>query len=484
MTERLATLVIGSGFGGSVIAHRLSEAGEKVTLLERGPWRDTGPVREAGIEPRRPLPRGRHFYRHALCRFNAPWLPRDGLRPSRHGLYDIHYHPAMSLICSSGVGGGSHVYTAMNTRPARADYWDGHVEDIRAEDMADHYDWMLEVMRARAPAPGTGIPNFVGDDFDGHPHFTTEGVEQPPMGFDFERARFRDNAYFGSANGEKLTLDRLLLLPAMRKGVDLRAEQEVLDIATTGEPVHRFRVHLYDHLARRHRYLLAENVILAAGTLNTLRLLFASRERGGLGPMPALGRGFSGNGDQAGLWWLNQDRDLTGGAPAQGRFELAGYPDCPNLTRFGLNGIDGIPVPGSLRRKLARQAVVVAMGEDNANGRLSWHRGRLRVDYSRPDNPVLGHINRTLDEIGRRSGARVFYSGKRPLTVHPLGGARLGGTPDNGVVDSHGRVFGHPGLYVADASALPAAPGSPPSMTIAAWAAHVADRFTQTGDSP
>ena len=51
-------IVIGSGFGGSVCAARLAEAGFTVTLLERGPWRDTVPVRSIGIDKRSPLPRG------------------------------------------------------------------------------------------------------------------------------------------------------------------------------------------------------------------------------------------------------------------------------------------------------------------------------------------------------------------------------------------------------------------------------------------
>ena len=64
--------------------------------------------------------------------------------------------------------------------------------------------------------------------------------------------------------------------------------------------------------------------------------------------------------------------------------------------------------------------------------------------------------------------------------MHPLGGARIAENADDGVVDHTGQVFGNPGLYVADGSALPRAPGWPPSMTIAALAERQAELIVQT----
>jgi cholesterol oxidase len=68
---------------------------------------------------------------------------------------------------------------------------------------------------------------------------------------------------------------------------------------------------------------------------------------------------------------------------------------------------------------------------------------------------------------------------RRPFTVHPLGGAVLGSGESAGVIDGRGEVYGFPGLYVVDASALPASPGAPPSMSIAAWSSWVAARFLE-----
>jgi cholesterol oxidase len=70
----------------------------------------------------------------------------------------------------------------------------------------------------------------------------------------------------------------------------------------------------------------------------------------------------------------------------------------------------------------------------------------------------------------------VWHLGRRVVTVHPLGGAPMGRSPAEGVVDAWGRVYGHPGLYVADGSVMPGTVGPNPSLTIAA----LAERFAQS----
>jgi cholesterol oxidase len=93
------------------------------------------------------------------------------------------------------------------------------------------------------------------------------------------------------------------------------------------------------------------------------------------------------------------------------------------------------------------------------------------------DPTIFDDIERTLDRIATPYRARRLWlnapNGRgagRLGTVHPLGGCAVGRTPDDGVVDHRGQVFGHPGLYVADGSLYPRSPGVPPSLTIAALA--------------
>lgn len=473
-------VIVGSGFGGAVSAHKLAATGAKILLLERGPWRDTQPVRALNrpeLHPK-PLPAGRHFYTHLARSVSATFLPQKGLQINRNGLYDIHYAKDMTLICTSGVGGGSHAYSAMNTRPDRPDYWTSVLGKTAGERIDSHYDWMMQVMGANVPTAAEQIPNFTGAQFADSPHFVAdETVTQPAMGMlhDDSLQPFQNASFLGSVTGAKTTLDTALIVPAMTQGLTVWAEQECLAIHR--RPVQDdFRLDIFDHQRNRYSFVTATKVLLAAGTLNTLKLLYRSREQGGLSGMPALGSGFGANGDFPALWMRDVgDADMTQGTPCHGRFALRDYPDCPNLTSYGLNGADQVPLPGWLKRRLRKLSFVVSMGADEANGHLSWHKGRLRVHYIRYQNPVIERIARAFDEIARRSGHPVRYSQEHLLTVHPLGGARCGKHLASSVVNLQGEVHDNPGLFVVDASALPAAPGSPPSMTVASWSAHVAE---------
>jgi cholesterol oxidase len=71
---------------------------------------------------------------------------------------------------------------------------------------------------------------------------------------------------------------------------------------------------------------------------------------------------------------------------------------------------------------------------------------------------------------------------RRPLTAHFLGGATIGATADDGVVDGWQRVFGHPGLHVVDGSAVTANLGVNPSLTITAQAERAMSFWPNKGE--
>lgn len=475
------TVVIGSGFGGSVLSNTLAEAGEDVLLLERGPWRDTPAIRSTDVTDYAPFPRGLKAVFTLVNRLGSRLLPGNGVKLSSRGLFDIHLGKEMTVVCSNSVGGGSHVYSAMNVRPEKKDYWDGHAKQVSSQKMEEHYEWMIEKMGARRIIEADNVPNWIPEAFKDSEHFVaSDTIEQPEMSMRLEgyQSDYKDNSFFGSANGAKASLDKVMLVPALSNGLVIADRHECLSI--WGIAKDRYRLEVFDHKLKRRVYILADNVVLACGTLNTLRILFHSRSIGGLHGMPALGKGFAGNGDSVAWWALNdKTRDLSLGTPTHGRFGLRDPKTAKpmpgaNLTRYGFSGIDQLPLPSFIKRKLKSDAVLVGMGADEANAVVIWSAGKMRINYKKSENPILDDVQRDFDEVACRSKSPVRYLKNIQLTVHPLGGARLSASVKDGVVRHDGMIHDHKNLYVVDASALPAAPGTPPSMTIAAWSRHVA----------
>jgi cholesterol oxidase len=117
-----------------------------------------------------------------------------------------------------------------------------------------------------------------------------------------------------------------------------------------------------------------------------------------------------------------------------------------------------------------------AMGSDSTGASVRWVEGRLRSDYDYRREPIYEELRAAYRVVGEVGGFGI-YPLRKPISPHMGGGARIGADARAGVVDHRGEVYGNAGLHIADASVLPAAPGGPPSVSIAAWAHHVADRL-------
>lgn len=500
-------IVIGSGFGGAVAAARLVEGGANVVLLERGPWRDTLPVRSMGIPDRAPLPQGRAAARYLLRTLRSALLPGGGFTWNARGLFEIHLGRGLNVICASGVGGGSHVYSGLNEMPPDPDYWNGIAEEVSATAMMPHYRRVLDALGSRAPLADDQLPNTIASRFRGNPALTTAGVDhaltmgllfpetpgeprtvRSADGIERREATPGDEGNLGSVNGGKTTLDFAYLADALRRGLVVRDLHEVTTIASVAQSGRRvYRVNFIDHRVghggRVRGELEAPSVVVAAGTLNTLRILLASRAAGDLSGMPQLGERFGGNGDFFGYWNLaDETRDLSASFPVHGLLKLQ------EDAAPGMNGTwpliaeGALPPPRMLpfgdwvARKLRHGSFVAGMGADAQDGTVSFARGRLRIRFESAGSDIYTRIKMAFRLIGERSGRRIYHF-QRPMTVHPTGGACIGRSAAEGVVNGHGEVHGHPGLFVADAAALPKPVAGPPSLTIAAWAEHVAQHM-------
>lgn len=229
--------------------------------------------------------------------------------------------------------------------------------------------------------------------------------------------------------------------------------------------------------------LRASRVVLAMGAIGTTRFLLEARDKHRTLPLlsPALGGGFSTNGDFGGLLLVRN----AGSSPVNGPIATT-ILDRWRHGRMMLMDLGMAPV----LRRWARSAcgpfggaalwMIGVMHAAGVAGRMSLdRRGRVQYTPGRDarlcDSAAIGQ----LTELARACGARLLHmpawlSGRHAVTVHPLGGCGMAESPTQGVCDAQGSVFGHGGVSVADGSVIPTALGCPPSMTIAAVAEHVA----------
>jgi cholesterol oxidase len=122
---------------------------------------------------------------------------------------------------------------------------------------------------------------------------------------------------------------------------------------------------------------------------------------------------------------------------------------------------------------------MLTMGQDVSGGRFRLEGDGLALDWD-PRGSSRSYFDSALrlaERFARHLGGRLgppLYTNHAPgLTAHPLGGCPMGHDVRSGVVDSHGEVFGYPGLFVADGSIMPGPVGPNPSFTIAAMAGRI-----------
>jgi len=501
MSDFTDVIVIGSGFGGAISASRITEAGIKVKLIERGPWRDSLPVQSMGIKNRAPFPTGWAHLTHLVRTLRNSKIPGGRMTLNKKGFMELHVGKGLNVICSSNVGGGSHIYSGLNVKPPAPGYWDGVADGLSDDTMDPHYQRVFDRMQSTVPEP-RHVRQSVQERFKGTLDTAPE-IDQIQMGLLFaddldnpkevvtedgvtrREATLGEDGNLGSPGGGKATLDFMYLARAMKQGLEILDQREALTVRKApADAPGRYRVNLENHYTGEFESHYANNVIVAAGTLNTLHLLLRSRDvKDGLGGMPRLGQRFGGNGDFFGYWNLNdRTQDLTKSNPVRSLLRLQEDDNplsnrpTPMIAEGALPSPDDLPIPRWLKNKFRRGSFVAGMGPDAQDGTVTLENGKLKIDYKPENSPIFDDIKDTMDGVSEKTGKKLYYI-QRPTSVHPTGGACIGRSLDEGVVDSNGEVFGHPGLYVADAAALPNPVGGPPAMTIAAWADHLAEQF-------
>src|SRR6266540_2815920 len=425
-SERFDVVVVGSGFGGAVVAYRLAAAGQRVCLLERGK------AYPPGSFPRTPRDMARNF-----------WDPSEG----RHGMFNVWSFRGLEAVVSSGLGGGSLIYANVLLR--KDERWfvheqpfDGGYEHwpIGRADLEPHYDEverMLGAQRLPFEAPGySATPKTV----------------------------------------------------AMRQAAELRTRCEVRRFAPL--PSGGYRVCYVRHDPDREgqptrtaelpeMVIDADRLVLAAGTFGPTYLLLRSLDAFPALSRRALGTRFSGNGDLLTFLVGHGDGtsrvvdgsrgpvitsairvpDESDGGSGRGYYvEDAGYPGFVDWMMEAAEGPRGARrlLRFALRRLWARLShdprsdlsaelaallgsgalsssslPLLGMGRDVPDGVMRLAKGYLDVDWTVATSAAyFDRVRSTMREIAGELGASFrdnpLWWRKRVITVHPLGGCPMG----------------------------------------------------------
>ena len=478
-------VIVGSGFGGASTASKLATAGMRVLVLERGPW--WGATGAWGDPDRhRNFPTGVLGARRTMrgVRLGTDRISRS-VRFRTDGLYELHQFNNLSCMVASGVGGGSLVYTNMMVAPPVGHFDDAYPAEVAASDM-DRY--IVEVRHVLNPTPDVR-PHRKAEAFTRAAAATGDGtVTHPDLAIDFDGAdggAADHPCLLGSPDLSKQSMDNTYLRKAANAGATIQALCEV-EAITPPNDNGGWQVRYRDLDTGRAHVVAANRVVLAAGTLGTLRLLFTARDAQQTLPLigSALGRNFTPNGDVASLVYGSGYDIKSGTGPSITAFQqVVGQ-------RTYLTGEFGLPLrslPRPLRGRLSKSTVLFSMGADHIAAEMRWRDGNLHCDVGRSDDlDLYDNIAEHATRIGSGyNSKRVLANApfgprsNRLFTVHPVGGLPMGSDPIRHVIDHAGQVHNYPGLFVADGAVLQKAPGIPPSLTIAALAARQADLMTQ-----
>jgi cholesterol oxidase len=505
-------VIVGSGFGGSICALRLAEAGKSVLVLERG---------------KRYLPG--QFPRDVRDVKNLFW--RYPAQKDYQGLYDVRFFSGISTVGASGVGGGSLIYANIHIRPDPVLFDDPRwPTSINRQTLDPYYDRVAAKLRVGPIPPEIKLPkrdvfretaSRIGREvFDPDQAVSWREPSAPGL----EACRLTTECEFGCQYGAKHSMDLTYLAEAEKLGALVRPGKCVTHVEPAGQE--GYRVHYKNAANGEVESVTGARVVLSAGTLGTNEILLRSREVYGTlrGLSSRLGHGYSGNGDFLGS--IQNSRDdlhpwegpdvtsvirytdeapyFTMAAPSFNRQVMEvlashGQADgtrlrflsgllWPLLDRLILlafkRGMLSQPVKrrGPNAGEAARMTNLFAIGRDNANGLIRLKRKGLDIewDYARENRVLIERMTAAMQEVARCYGgtfAPVVTWGmfERILTVHSLGGCHLSESEREGVVSPQGEVHNYPGLFVADGSVIPTSIGFHPVMTISAVSEYIAD---------
>jgi cholesterol oxidase len=537
-------IVVGSGFGGSVTALRLTEKGYRVGVLEAG----------------------RRFTRETLPKNswdlkNYLWAPKLGM----YGIQRIHLLGNVMVLAGAGVGGGSLNYANTLYVPPKPFFEDPQWRDITdwEEELKPYYDQAQRMLGVRLNPTMTPSDVHlksaaqrmgVGDTFHMAPVgvFFGDGQDADGAGKAKPGERVKD-PYFGGAgpdrkaciecgecmtgcrHGAKNTLNENYLYLAEKAGAVVHPLTTVVSVTDDSQGGYAIATLPTDQKGKgKGRTFKARRVVLAAGTYGTQTLLH--RMKAG-GQLPYIS-------DKLGELTRTNSEALVGAQTDNRRYHKVTGEKRVDFTR-------GVAITSSIHPDENTHIEPVRYGKgSNSMGGLSilqvpYAEGASRVmgwltnaarhpllalrslsNHRWSERTIIGLVMQSLDnslttylkpdgvgkglltarqghgapnpkqiraasegasaiaaEINGFAGSNVGELLGTPLTAHFLGGCPIGASPEEGVIDPYHRLYGHPGISVVDGAAVSANLGVNPSLTITAQAERAMSYWPNNGEA-
>jgi choline dehydrogenase-like flavoprotein len=528
--NRWDAIVIGSGFGGAMVAHRLLAGGARVLMIERGGWVERGP---AAWQPEASLELTPHYDREIPYRCVA-----GGYKPEVAG-YACVGGPSVFYGCTSFrfrerdfAGDPDVVADSGAAFPFAYDELEPYYDEaeqllqIAGDDQGDPTaprrrrpypqppaalapvsERLAAAARARGLSP-FHLPLAINGTVTTPPPSgatpTAGRVPAPTEALTAVRTTCqacRTCDTFACAIEAKNDVATMMIKPAIARGLVLRPGTVVTGLIRAGRRI--VGVDVIDRATGATERLVADTVVLAAGALGTPHLLLASGLDEVSSARAAVGRYLMrhANAMVFGFYPRRPDpdhvfhkqlaiHDWYFGAPgkdAAGMTKLGGVQQVMTpprqLVRAHLPwGVRG-PI-GALTEQLTG-LLCIAEDQPRAVNGVTVDRARLdrfglpqlviETRYSDRDRRAVAALVRRAKQVLRGSGAWFFHTHQIKTFSHALGTVRMGRDPATAPVDPAGRFRGLDNLWIADGSVLPLSAGVNPSLTIAATALRTAD---------
>ena len=508
-------IIVGSGFGGSVSALRLSEKGYSVLVIEKGKWYNSKDFPKTNWDLKKWL-----------------WLPAFRL----FGILKLTFFRHVGVLSGVGVGGGSLVYANTLPRPKREFYNSGNwagLADWEAE-LKPHYATAEKMLGAvknpkfydadltlKKVAQKLGKANeFEAPKvavFFGNPEVEAEDPYFNGDGPSRSGCKFCGQCMTGCPHNAKNTLDKNYLYLAQKKGARIIAEKLVTSVRKSETGYEVTYKNSTKYLLKEKRIVQSKGIIFSGGVLGTVRLLADMKAKNVLPDLSSkVGCYIRTNNENLSLITskdkdINLSKGLAIGSifppNKDGHVEAVRYGKGSNFWKiptipmvYGKNVFVRIgrlikellfhPLEwiGMYFKKDYANKTVILLFMQHLDSTISFTRGwfnlRSKVSEGIKPTPFIPMAKTIADQVAKEINGKAFMMSTdiltgAPSTAHILGGSVIGKDRSAGVIDVDHKVFGYENMYVCDGSAMSANPGVNPSLTITAMAERAMSKIPE-----